>query len=67
MTRNAWLFQQLVYSARRWFAVTLPLGLQSRLGVRAVFTVLRRMNDEPAYRTILVADRTSETSAPSPR
>jgi SAM-dependent methyltransferase len=54
--RNAWLFQQLVYSARRWFAITLPLGLQSRLGVRAVFTILRRFNGEPAYRTILVAD-----------
>jgi SAM-dependent methyltransferase len=54
--RNAWLFQQLVYSARRWFLITLPLGLQSRLGVRVVFTFLRRLNGEPAYRTILVAD-----------
>jgi SAM-dependent methyltransferase len=54
--RRAWLFQQLVYSARRWFAITLPLGLQSRLGVRVVFALLRRCNGEPAYRTILVAD-----------
>jgi SAM-dependent methyltransferase len=55
--RDAWLFQQLVYSARRWFAVTLPLGLHSRLGVGVVFRILRRRNGEPAYRTILIADR----------
>ena len=65
MNRDAWLFQQLIYSARRWFALTLPLGLQSRLGVRAVFRVLRGRNGEPAYRTMLVADRA--TSAPIPR
>jgi SAM-dependent methyltransferase len=63
---RAWLFQQLVYSARRWFAITLPLGLQSRLGVRAVFALLRRFNGEPAYRTILVADLPA-TSAPTVR
>jgi SAM-dependent methyltransferase len=56
MHRDAWLFQQLVYSARRWFAVTLPLGLHSRLGTRLVFRFLRGRNGEPAYRTILVAD-----------
>jgi SAM-dependent methyltransferase len=55
--RRAWLFQQLVYSARRWFAVTLPLGLHSRAGVGVVFRILRHLNGEPAYRTILVADR----------
>jgi SAM-dependent methyltransferase len=55
--RDAWLFQQLVYSARRWFAITLPLGLHSRLGTQAVFRALRGRNGEPAYRTILVADR----------
>ena len=55
--RDAWLFQQLVYSARRWFAVTLPLGLHSRLGVAVVFRILRHRNGEPAYRTILIADR----------
>jgi SAM-dependent methyltransferase len=54
--RDAWLFQQLVYSARRWFAITLPLGLHSRLGVGVVFRILRRRNGEPAYRTILIAD-----------
>jgi SAM-dependent methyltransferase len=64
--RSAWLFQQLVYSARRWFAVTLPLGLHSRMGVRALFAVLRRRNGEPAYRTILVADL-SETSVDANR
>jgi SAM-dependent methyltransferase len=56
MHRDAWLFQQLVYSARRWFAITLPLGLHSRLGTRVVFRILRGRNGEPAYRTILVAD-----------
>jgi SAM-dependent methyltransferase len=56
MHRDAWLFQQLVYSARRWFAVTLPLGLHSRLGTLIVFRILRGRNGEPAYRTILVAD-----------
>jgi SAM-dependent methyltransferase len=55
--RRAWLFQQLVYSARRWFALTLPLGLHSRLGARMVFRLLRPLNGEPAYRTILIADR----------
>jgi SAM-dependent methyltransferase len=56
LQRDAWLFQQLVYSARRWFAVTLPLGLHSRLGAQTVFRILRRRNGEPAYRTILVVD-----------
>jgi len=63
MNREAWLFQQLVYSARRWFGLTLPLGLQSRLGVRAVFSVLRRRNGEPAYRTMLVADLPATSAA----
>jgi SAM-dependent methyltransferase len=55
-TRNAWLFQQLVYSARRGFLLTFPLGLHSKLGAKLVFLVLKRFNGEPAYRTILVAD-----------
>lgn len=67
--RRAWLFQQLVYSARRAFAGTLPLGLHSRAGSQVVFRVLRRFNGEPAYRTILVGDLPANgaTSGPAPR
>jgi SAM-dependent methyltransferase len=62
-TRNAWLFQQLVYSARRAFLLTFPLGLHSKFGAKLVFRVLKRLNDEPAYRTILVADLAGEPAA----
>ena len=59
--RDAWLFQQLVYSARRWFAVTLPLGLHSRLGVGVVFRISARpqrragLPDDPDRRPRLSA------------
>ncbi|MBE2317404.1 glycosyltransferase [Solirubrobacter sp. CPCC 204708] len=53
---RAWLFQQLVYSAREKFLLTFALGLHFKPGARLVFRALRGRNAEPAYRTILVAD-----------
>jgi ubiquinone/menaquinone biosynthesis C-methylase UbiE len=52
--KRAWLFQQLTFSAREKFALTFPL--HSRFGAKLVFRALRGRNEEPTYRTILVAD-----------
>jgi SAM-dependent methyltransferase len=46
-----------LYTARNLSKLTRPLGLHTRPVARALFAVARRLHGEPAYRTILVADR----------
>lgn len=46
-----------LYTVRRLHLLTRPLGLHTPLAARALFELLRRAHGEPAYRSILVADK----------
>lgn len=48
-----------LYTVRRLQLLTRPLGLHTRLAARALFALCRRAHGEPAYRSILVADKPS--------
>lgn len=46
-----------LYTIRRLAPVTRLLGLHTPLAAQALFALLRRMHREPAYRSIVVADK----------
>lgn len=46
-----------LYTVRRLVAVTRPLGLHTPVAARVLFAVCRRAHREPAYRSIVVADK----------
>lgn len=46
-----------LYTVRRLRLLTRPLGLHTRPAVRIVFEICRRAHAEPAYRSIVVADK----------
>jgi ubiquinone/menaquinone biosynthesis C-methylase UbiE len=46
-----------LYTVRRLHLLTRPLGLHTAPAARALFELLRRAHGEPAYRSILVADK----------
>lgn len=56
---------QGLYAARRWSKLTRPLGLHTRPAARLLFALCRHLHREPAYRTILVADRAGVSASRS--
>ncbi|MBW3609018.1 MAG: class I SAM-dependent methyltransferase [Actinobacteria bacterium] len=48
-----------LYTVRRLHLLTRPLGLHTPAAARALFALCRRAHREPAYRSILVADKSA--------
>jgi SAM-dependent methyltransferase len=46
-----------LYTIRRLAPITRPLGLHTPFAARGLFSLLRRAHREPAYRSIVVADK----------